>query len=140
MRSSSCFELLPKEGDEIRPSNWNKSEYIIRCIIDWLSSGSVPPMSAERSMRGRFADESSQVQCAVLGSGMFDYQSALTSSNEYTRMSAYVSKMGTPWEQQGALATIQTSASAPTLFTITRTIFMPTRTRTRRDSMPHRPS
>ena len=47
---------------------------------------------------------------------MFDYQSALTYSNEYTRMSAYVSKMGTPWEQQGALATIQTSASAPTLF------------------------
>ena len=70
----------------------------------------------EDASRGRFADESSQVQCAVLGSGMFDYQSALTSSNEYTRMSAYVLKMGTPWEQQGALATIQTSASAPTLF------------------------
>jgi hypothetical protein len=70
----------------------------------------------EDASRGRFADESSQVQCAVLGSGMFDYQSALTSSNEYTRMSAYVKNMGCPWEQQGALATIQTSASAPTLF------------------------
>ena len=70
----------------------------------------------EDATRGRFADESSQVQCAVLGSGMFDYQNALTSSNEYTRMSAYVSKTGLPWEQQGALATIQTSASAPTLF------------------------
>ena len=66
--------------------------------------------------RGRFAGESSQVQCAVLGSGMFDYQSALNSSNEYTRMAAYVSKIGLPWEQQGALATIQTNASAPTLF------------------------
>ena len=70
----------------------------------------------EDASRGRFADESSQVQCAVLGSGMFDYGSALTSSNEYTRMNGYVTKTGLPWEQQGALATIQTSASAPTLF------------------------
>ena len=70
----------------------------------------------EDTSRGRYADESSLVQCAVLGPGMFDYQSALTSSNEYTRMSAYVSKTECPWEQQGALATIQTSASAPTLF------------------------
>ena len=70
----------------------------------------------EDASRGRFADESSLVQCAVLGPGMFDYQSALTSSNEYTRMSTYVSKTALPWEQQGALATIQSSASAPTLF------------------------
>lgn len=70
----------------------------------------------EDASRGRFADESSLVQGAVLGSGMFDYQSALTSSNEYTRMSAYVSKTGLSWQQQGALATIHTSASAPTLF------------------------
>ena len=70
----------------------------------------------EDASLGRFGDESSQVQCAVLGSGMFDYQSALPSSNEYTRMSAYVTKMGLPREQQGALATIQTNASAPTLF------------------------
>ena len=70
----------------------------------------------EDALRGRFADESSQVQCAVLGPGMFDYESALASSNEYTRMSAYVSKTGLPWQQQGALATIQTGTSAPTLF------------------------
>lgn len=70
----------------------------------------------EEASRGRFADESSLVQCAVLGSGMFDYENALASSNEYTRMSAYVAKTGLPWEQQGALATIQTNASAPTLF------------------------
>jgi hypothetical protein len=70
----------------------------------------------EDASRGRFADESSLVQCAVLGSGMFDYPSALTSSNEYTRMSGYVTKTGLPWEQQGALATIQTNTSAPTLF------------------------
>lgn len=70
----------------------------------------------EDASRGRFDDESSQVQCGVLGPGMFDYQSALPTSNEYTRMSAYLSKTGLPWEQQGALATIQTSTSAPTLF------------------------
>ena len=70
----------------------------------------------EDASRGRFADESSLVQCAVLGSGMFDYQNALSSSNEYTRMSAYVSNTGLPWQQQGALGTIQNNASAPTLF------------------------
>lgn len=71
----------------------------------------------EDSSRGRFADESSRVQCAVLGSGMFDYAKALTSSTEYSRMSAFVSAMASAsWEQQGALATIQGSASAPTLF------------------------
>ena len=70
----------------------------------------------EDAARGRFPDESSLVQCAILGSGMFDYQSALNASNEYTRMSGYVSKTGQPWEQQGALATIQTNTSAPTLF------------------------
>ena len=70
----------------------------------------------EDATRGRFPDESSQVQCAILGSGMFDYQSALTSSNEYTCMSAYVSATGAEWSQQGVLATIQTAASAPTLF------------------------
>ena len=70
----------------------------------------------EDASRGRFADESSLVQCALLGPGMFDYQSALSSSNEYTRMSAFVSNTGASWEQQGALATIEGSASAPTLF------------------------
>lgn len=71
----------------------------------------------EDATRGRFADESSLVECAVLGSGMFDYEHALASSNEYKRMSAYVAATaGTSWEQQGALATIQGSQSAPTLF------------------------
>lgn len=70
----------------------------------------------EDASRGRFAEESSQVQCAILGSGMFDYQHALASSNEYTRMSTFVTKTGASWEQQGALATIQSNASAPTLF------------------------
>ncbi|MBQ9677458.1 MAG: hypothetical protein IJV44_04905 [Prevotella sp.] len=72
--------------------------------------------SYEDASRGRFAEESSKVQCAILGPGMFDYQHALASSNEYTRMSAFVTKTGASWEQQGALATIENNASAPTFF------------------------
>ena len=70
----------------------------------------------EDAQRGRFAEENSAVQCAVLGPGMFDYESAIVSSNEYTRMSNFVSSTTAPWQQQGALATIETSASAPVLF------------------------
>ena len=71
----------------------------------------------EDASRGRFPEESSLVQCALLGSGMFDYQHALTSSNEYQHMNTFVTaKPDCPWEMQGALATIESSASAPTLF------------------------
>ncbi len=67
--------------------------------------------------RGRFAEESSLVQCALLGPGMFDYEHALPSSAEYTRMKAFVTaNPECPWTMQGALATIETDASAPTLF------------------------
>lgn len=67
--------------------------------------------------RGRYPDESGHVQCALLGPGMFDYEHALTASTEYTRMSAYVkATASTSWQEQGALATIETGASAPTLF------------------------
>lgn len=72
--------------------------------------------SYEDASRGRFEEESSLVQCAILGPGMFDYASALTSSNEYTRMKAYVNATSASWEQQGALATIKSNTSAPTLF------------------------
>lgn len=67
--------------------------------------------------RGRFSEEESGVQCAVLGPGMFDYEHALTSSNEYTHMAAYVAAYPAyPWEMQGALATIAEDKAAATLF------------------------
>ena len=48
---------------------------------------------------------------------MFDYEHALSSSNEYTHMKAFVdANPDCPWTMQGALASIETSASAPTLF------------------------
>ena len=68
-------------------------------------------------VRGRFGEESSSVQCAVLGPGMFDYGQALSSSSEYTRMSAYIkATASTSWAQQSALTSIQGSKSASTLF------------------------
>lgn len=71
----------------------------------------------EESSRGRFPEESSLVQCALLGPGMFDYEHALSSSTEYTHMSDFVTHNSScPWSMQGALATIETQASAPTLF------------------------
>ncbi len=72
----------------------------------------------EDATRGRYADESSDVQCAVLGPGMFDYEHALAASTEYSRMNTFVTAnaSATTWEQQGALATIKSKASAPTLF------------------------
>lgn len=71
----------------------------------------------EDASRGRFGEESSAIQCAVLGPGMFDYGQALSSSTEYSRMDAYIkATAGSSWSQQGALTTIQSSTSAPTLF------------------------
>ena len=67
--------------------------------------------------RGRYPEESSLVQCALLGSGMFDYEHALTASNEYIHMNSFVTaRPECPWAMQGALGTIKTNASAPTLF------------------------
>ena len=52
MRNISLALPLPKDGDDTRPSRSNRSVYIIRCAIDWLSSGSVPPISVEINIRG----------------------------------------------------------------------------------------
>ncbi len=71
----------------------------------------------EDATRGRYPEESSLVQCALLGSGMFDYEHALTTSNEYIHMNSFVTaNPDCTWDMQGALATIQTNLSAPTLF------------------------
>ncbi len=73
--------------------------------------------SFEDASRGRFAEESSKVQCAILGPGMFDYKQAIASSSEYKNVNAYVAATpGTSWSHQGALASIVSSSSAPTLF------------------------
>ena len=82
-----------------------------------LAVGDGQDVDFEDAVRGRFAEENSDVQCAVLGPGMFDYEHALSTSNEYARMNSYVkATVGTSWAQQSALTTIQSSQSAPTLF------------------------
>lgn len=71
----------------------------------------------ENATRGRFPEEDSHVQCAVLGPGMFDYEHTLEGSNERTGMKNYVTAFPNfGWGMQGALSTIQTAASAPVLF------------------------
>lgn len=52
MRRISPFEPEPYEGDDTSPSVSNSSLYIRKWAIDWLSSGSVPPMSVLIKMRG----------------------------------------------------------------------------------------
>lgn len=71
----------------------------------------------EDASRGRFPEENSNIQCAVLGPGMFDYEHAKQDSREYTNMDAYVKvNPSNGWAMQGALYTIETNASAPVLF------------------------
>ena len=98
-------------GDEIAVTGFSRGSTAAA-----LAVGDAQIAAFEDASRGRFATESSQVQCAILGPGMFDYESASATSNEYTRMNTFVSSTGASWEQQGALATIKSSASAPTLF------------------------
>ena len=82
-----------------------------------LAVGDASVEAFEDTSRGKYPEESSLVQCAVLGPGMFDYSQALTSSTEYSHMNSYVTaNPDCPWYMQGALATIKTNASAPTLF------------------------
>ncbi len=71
----------------------------------------------EDATRGRFSDESSAVQAAVLGPGVFNYQLMATSTNEYKNMKAYVTAFPAfGWDIQGAHVTLATKASAPCLF------------------------
>ena len=51
MRNISSLLPSPYDGDDTIPSRSNRSVYISRCAIDWLSSGSVPPMSVLTSTR-----------------------------------------------------------------------------------------
>ena len=46
------FFLPFPNGDDTSPSIWNRSAYINKWIMDWKSSGSVPPISVLISIRG----------------------------------------------------------------------------------------
>lgn len=55
-----------------------------------LAIGDAPFDDWKTTDRGCFPDESSDIQCAFLGPGVFDYRKMAPASNEYKRMSAYI--------------------------------------------------
>lgn len=66
--------------------------------------------------RGRFPSERVDVSCAVLGPGIFDYQKMTTTTNEYTRMAAYVKAFPqNGWAIQGGLCLVASELTAPCL-------------------------
>lgn len=71
----------------------------------------------EANERGGYSDESSSIQAAVLGPGVFDYAQMPTTSREYTNTKGWVTaNPSAGWDVQSAINLIQTKASAPTLF------------------------
>ena len=71
---------------------------------------------------GNYQDESSAVQAAILGPGVFNYTllaNGFTDKNEYknaTKVWGEMSKNLETWQRQGALWLVETKASAPCLF------------------------
>lgn len=79
----------------------------------------------ETTERGRYADESSEIQCAFLGPGVFDYRKMAPASNEYKRMKAYIdhqvatgkaANADAVWTEQGGALTIAKKAVPCFLF------------------------
>ena len=67
--------------------------------------------------RGRFPEESSNVQAAFLGPGVFDYSLMKKDSREYTNMTAYCNSTADPkatWAQQGGALAVSNDRTAPT--------------------------
>ena len=84
MRSISPLVPLPYDGEDTRPSSLKQSLNISRWAMDWLSSGSVPPMSLLTSTLGRvsaFLQEGMKASSAAAASriaGVFmDYSPSL---------------------------------------------------------------
>lgn len=75
---------------------------------DWLVSDRCP-----------YKTESSDIQAAVLGPGVFNYGSLPTTQKEYTNMTVYAGKYSatnTLWQQQGGALAIKNSAVPAFLF------------------------
>lgn len=81
-----------------------------------LAIGDTPFAEWNDATRGRFPEEKSDVQAAILGPGVFDYSLMPTTSNEFTRMKKYCGELGSDkWLQQGCMNTI-TNTAAPCFF------------------------
>ncbi len=82
-----------------------------------LAVGDRSDDTQEDTARGLYPKESSAVNCAILGPGVFDYSQMAEQTREYKNMSAYVSAFPTyGWDLQGAVGNIVSRASAPCLF------------------------
>lgn len=84
-----------------------------------LAIGDAPFADWQNSDRGRFAEESSTIQAAVLGPGVFDYAKMVKTSNEYIHMTTYsnsTSDAKTAWAEQGGALAISNSAAPCFLF------------------------
>ncbi len=72
---------------------------------DWLVTDRCP-----------YAEESSDIQAAVLGPGVFNYGSLPQSQREYTNIKTYVGSKADLWKQQGGALAIGSSAVPAFLF------------------------
>ncbi|MCM1078581.1 MAG: hypothetical protein NC344_03650 [Bacteroidales bacterium] len=83
-----------------------------------LAIGDKPFEEWTAAGRGRFQEESSDVQAAFLGPGVFDYSLMRKDSREYNNMNAYCNSTADPkatWGRQGgALSVGSGSGTAPT--------------------------
>lgn len=84
-----------------------------------LAIGDAPFADWLDTERGSYPEERNDVQAAVLGPGVFDYNRMGTSTNEYKHMAVYCNSTASPaasWAQQGGALAIQQKASPCFLF------------------------
>lgn len=80
-----------------------------------LAIGDAPFQSWLDTTRGRYPEQTSDIQAAILGPGVFDYNKMSSASNEYKRMTEFCKNGGNSAEQGGALA-IKNTACPTFLF------------------------
>jgi len=84
-----------------------------------LAIGDAPFEDWKNTERGCYPDESSAIQVAVLGPGVFDYNKMSTSTNEYKHMAIYCNSTDSPadaWAEQGGALSIGQQAVPCFLF------------------------
>lgn len=84
-----------------------------------LAIGDNPFDEWQTTDRGRYPDESADVQMAFLGPGVFDYNKMEASTNEYKHMTVYAnstSNASAAWSQQGGALAIKSKAVPCFLF------------------------
>ena len=75
-----------------------------------LAIGDAPHKEWQETARGLFPKESSKIQRAFLGPGIFDYSQTLPDSREYRNMTTYCNTTAEPaktWQKQGGATAIK---------------------------------